>query len=605
MLDLFRSRTKAVRILLGGMMLIIGLSMVTYLIPGGFGGGGAQDQVIAEIGKEALTTREFEQQMQVARRNRQVPEASTAAFAQQTLDQMISSRVLLYEAKRMGITVSDADLANALRATLPQLFPDGQFVGTQIYAAVLAQQGTSIPEFEAEMRRELLLTKLSSIVSDTVVVTPEEVAREYKRRNEQAKLEYVELAGAQYKDKVNVDPGAIRRFYDSMKAQYQIPERRSFLMLVADAAKIGQKIVLPDDQLRKFYDQNKDQYRVPERVEVRHILLKTTDKPAADIPKIQAQAEDILKQLKNGADFATLAKKYSEDPGSAVKGGDLGWIVRGQTVKAFEDAAFSLPVNQLSNVIKTEYGFHIIQVLAKEPAHVKPFEEVKDQIAQELKKQQVYDTLQKLADQAHEELTKHPQQATEIASTLGLDVVPVNQFASGQPIPTLGPNPDFSDAIYALQVGGVTPVMAAPGDRLVVAVLTGITPQRPAEFSEMEDRIRKVLAHQDLSDLLTRTATEVLNKAKASGGDLRKVAQQMGLEVKTTQDFSPDGAADGIGPASLLLPAFDQPVGTVFGPVTLADQRSPTRRGPISRGPYGCKRAASGSSCLSIPSGPR
>jgi peptidyl-prolyl cis-trans isomerase D len=573
MFDLFRSRAKAVRIFLGALLVLVALSMVTYLIPGGFGGGGAQDQVIAEIGKETLTYPQFTQQMEMAKRNKAIPAGAGAAFAQQMLDQMISSRALLYEAKRMGLTVTDAEVANRLRSLMPQLFPNGQFVGTQVYAAVLEQQGMTIPEFEDEIRREMLMNKLTDVVSDTVVVTPQDVTREYQRRNEKAKLDYIALTEAKYKNDVNISPAQVRAYYESTRAQYHIPEKRSFEMVVADAAKISQTITIPDAELRKFYDQNKEQYRVPERVKVRHILLKTTDKPAADIPKIQAQAESILKQLQNGANFAELARKYSEDPGSAEKGGDLGWVVRGQTVKAFEDAAFSLKPGQLSGVIKTEYGFHILQVMDKEPGHVKPFEEVKDQIAAERKRQQVYDTMERLADQAHDELTRHPQQVAEIASKLGLEVVTVNQARAGQPVPVFGRNPDFSDAIASLPVGGVTQVMQAPGDKLAVAVVTGITPQKPAELSDVEGPIRDLLARQDLTALLVRKANEAMEQAKASGGDLKKVAQQMGLEVKTTQSFSPDGAADGIGPASLLQAAFDQPVGSVFGPVTVGDER--------------------------------
>jgi peptidyl-prolyl cis-trans isomerase D len=573
MFDLFRSRTKAVKILLGAILLLVALSMVTYLIPGGFGSDRGQDQVIAEIGKRPLTVTEFQQRLEVARRNRTIPPGAAAIFAQQLLDQMISTEALTYEAQRLGITISNADLAKALRATLPQLFPDGQFVGKDVYASFLAQQNLTIEEFEADMRQDLLVGRLNGLVADNVIVTPDEVVQEYQRREQKVKLEYVALAPAKFADKVSITPAEIQGYFNSMGAQYRTPETRKFQMLVIDAARVSQKISISDDQLRHFYDQNKDQYRTPERVHVRHILLKTTDKQPAEVAAIQAKAEGLLKQLKAGADFAALAAKYSEDPGSAAKGGDLGWIVRDQTVKAFESAAFSLQPNQLSAVIKTEYGFHIIQVLEKQDAHLKSFEEVKDQIAQERKKQLAYDTMQQLADQAHDELVKHPLQGTEIAARLGIDQATVSNAAAGQPLPVFGTNPDFSDAIASLAVGGVTPVMQAPGDKLAVAVVLGITPARPAELSEVEGQIRGTLTQLKLSDAVKRAANELLDKAKASGGDLRKASQGMGLEVKTTQEFGPDGAADGIGSATSLMAAFDQPVGSVFGPILLGGRQ--------------------------------
>jgi peptidyl-prolyl cis-trans isomerase D len=543
--------------------------MVTYLIPGGFSNQSGQDVVIAEIGKTPLTVTDFQQRMEAAQRNKSIPPGAQAIFAQQMLDQMISTQALAYEAERLGIVITDADLVRVLRADLPQLFPNGQFVGKDAYANVLAQQNLTIPEFEAQMRQDLLISRLSGVVASNVVVTPDEVVKEYQHKEQRVKLEYAALAPDKLASQVSITPAEEQTYFNTFRAGYRIPERRSFQMLVVDAARVTQRINLSDDQLRRFYDQNKDQYRIPERVHVRHILLKTTDKPPAQVTALETKAGDLLKQIKAGANFADLAQKNSEDPGSAVKGGDLGWIVRDQTVKAFENAAFSLKPGELSGVIKTEYGFHIIQVLERQDARVRPFEEVKDQISQERKKQMAYDTMQQLADQAHDELVKHPQQGAEIAGRLGVDLVPVENVTPRQPVPIFGPNPDFSEAIASLAMGGVTPVMQAPGDKLVVAVVTAFTPGRQAELAEAEPSVRAAITRLKVSDAGHNAAAELMAKAKAAGGDLQKAAKEMGLEVKTTQAFGPDGAADGIGPASQLTPAFDQPVGTLFGPILI------------------------------------
>jgi peptidyl-prolyl cis-trans isomerase D len=325
--------------------------------------------------------------------------------------------------------------------------------------------------------------------------------------------------------------------------------------------------------LRRLYDANKDQYRMPERVKVRHILLKTTDKPKEELPKIRAKAEDLLKQVNSGGDFAELAKKNSEDPGSAVQGGDLGWIVRGQTVPNFENAAFSLKPKQISGIITTEYGFHIIQVMEKEDARVKPFEEVKDQIANERKKQQVYDTMQRLADQSHDLLVKSPSSGQQIAQQLGATFVHVDKAGAGDPVPEFGVNPDFEATVAGLPKGGVTPVMQAQGNKLAVAAVTDILPARQAELSEVENQIRGDLVSQKLASYLVQKANEAAQKAKEFNGDLKKLAQSMGLEVKTTQEFTRGGAADGIGPAGAVLQAFSQPTGAIFGPVNVEQNR--------------------------------
>jgi peptidyl-prolyl cis-trans isomerase D len=572
MFDLFRSRAKAVRIGIWAMMIMIALAMLTYLIPGGFSNQGGQDMVMAEFGKQTLTVADFQQHMELARRNQTVPPGAEGMFTQQVYDRLMNTESLVYEAHRLGMDVTDADLAQALRSAIPQLFPNGQFVGTAAYAEVLGQRNMTIPEFESEMRRELLISRLTGMVSDNVMVTPQEVLREYQRRERRVRIEYVAIAPDKVTSKISVSPAEIKTFYDTFKSGYRIPERHSVQMLVVDAARVSQRVSLSDEQLRRFYDQTREQYRVPARVHVRHILLKTTGKPAAEVPQIQAKADNLLKQLKAGADFADLAKKNSEDTGSAAKGGDLGWIVRDQTVKAFESAAFSLKPGEISGVIKTEYGFHIIQVLERQEARLKPFEEVKDQIAAERKKQLALDTVQQLADQAHDELTKHPQQAAEIANRLGIDVVSVQNVAPGQPVPVFGANPDFQDALNGLAVGGVTPVMQGPGDKLVVTVVTAFTPGRTADLAEVEGQLRAQIVRLKTSDAAREAANELIAKAKADGGDLKKAAQQMGLEVKTTAPFGPDGAAEGIGAASLLGAAFTQPAGSLFGPVHAGNQ---------------------------------
>jgi len=351
MFDLFRSRAKAVRIFLGALLLLVAASMVTYLIPGGFSNQGGQDQVIAEIGKQPLTVTDFQQRMEMAQRNKSIPPGAGALFAQQLLDQMISTEALAYEAQRLGVVVTDADLARALRASMPQLFPNGQFVGKGTYAAFLAQQNLTIPEFETQMRRELLISRLSGLIVDNLVITPEEVVRDFQHKEQRVKLEYVALSPDKLASQVSITPAEMKIYFDTFRAQYRIPERRSFQMLVIDAARVSQRIAISDDQLHRYYDQNKDQYRIPERVHVRHILLKTTDKQPAQVATLEAKAQDLLKQIKAGANFEDLAHKNSEDPGSAAKGGDLGWIVRDQTVKAFENAAFSLKPGELSGVI--------------------------------------------------------------------------------------------------------------------------------------------------------------------------------------------------------------------------------------------------------------
>ncbi len=571
MFDLFRSRAKAVRYLLGAVLMVVALSMVVTLIPGFGSGGGSRDQIVAEIGSDVITWREAYLNVQRAIRNKAFPIELKYVYVPQLVDRMIVERALAYQAERLGFQVSDEEVQVGIRSILPQLFQDGKFVGTEIYARFLAEQNLTIPEFEANVRKQMLLVKLQNLVAGSVVVTPAEIELEYRRENEKVKLQYVAISPAKYRPQVTVSAEEIRTYFEKSRDLYRIPPKRSLALLVADEAEVEKRITVPESELRRAYEANKEQFRTPEQVKVRQILLNTTDKPKEEIPKIQAKAEELLKQIKSGADFATLARKFSEHQESASKGGDMGWIARGQA--AFESTVFAMKPNQISDVVRTESGFHILQVLAKEEARLKPFEEVKGQLAQERKKQLVVEAMHSLTEQAQEELAKSPQQAEQIARRLGLQFVKAEKVGPGDPVPEIGVNREFEEALAGLQKGQVTQVMQGRGNKLVVAVLTDIFPERPAELSEVESQIKDRLASEKAAQLVEQRAREAAEKAKTFNGDLKKVAQAMGLEVKTTQDFGQDGAADGVGAASQLPDAFRLPVGGVFGPVVIGDQR--------------------------------
>lgn len=572
MFDLFRSRARAVRYLLGALLLLVALSMVITLIPGWGTDLRAGDTIVAEIGDEVLTVLDVQRAIQMQLRGRAIPPDMVAIYVPQFIDQMITERAIAYQAQRMGFTVSERELATTIESIFPQLFEGGRFAGRDVYANLLAQQNLTIPEFEANLRKQLLLTKLQGLVAESVVVGPAEIEREFRRRNDKVVIEHVAVAPDRYRSEVRVTPEEIREYFEKNRTAYRIPEKRSFDMLIIDEAAVARSVTVPEEDLRRAYEANRETYRTPERVHVRHILLKTTDKPKEDIPKVKARAEDLLKQIRAGADFAELARKHSEDPGSAAKGGDLGWIVRGQTVKAFEETAFTLKPNQVSNVVSTEYGFHILQVLDKQEARLTPFAEVRDQLAEERKRQLVYDRMQVLSDQARAALQKDPRGAERIARELGIDFVRVPPAAAGDPIPQLGRSRELEEALLPLRAGEVTPIVQVAGNKLVVAAVTAVLPPRQAEFSEVEAQIRATLTEGKLRQLVEQRARELLEKARATG-DLQQAARQMGLEWKKTQAFARTGAADGLGSAAYLEQAFKGRPGEIFGPVAVEDKR--------------------------------
>jgi peptidyl-prolyl cis-trans isomerase D len=574
MFDLFRSRDKAVRILLGGLLLLVALSMLTYLIPSYNTGSSSSDMVVAEIGKDTITLPEVQQIIQMNMRGRQMPPELMPHYVPQFINSMVTEHALAYEAHRLGFKVSDADLADGIRQTLPQLFQDGKFAGKDAYAQVLAQQNLTIPQFEQDMSRQLLITKLRDVALEGTVVTPQEIEQEYKKRNDKMKLEYVKIAPDKLRPEVKITPDDERKYYEGNKPLYQVPEKRNLAVLLVDQAKMEQTIQPTDADLLKQYSDNKDNYRTPERVNVRHILLKTTGNAQQDAA-VKAKADDLVKQLRatKGANFAEMAKKYSEDPGSKDKGGEYEGVVRGQMVPEFEKAAFSLKPGEISDPVKTAYGYHILTVLSHEQAQLKTFDEVKAQLASEYKKQRVNDLMQQASDKAQAALTKDPMHPEAVAASLGLTYVKADNVAPGDSVPGVGVNKDFDDSTAALKPGEVSQPVVIPGNKIAMAVPTGTTPSHPASFEEVQAKVHDAVMKERVDQLVNQRASQLAEKARTNGGDLAAAAKSLGMEVKTSEAVDRNGAVEGLGPASMLPDAFTKPVGTIIGPNGISDSK--------------------------------
>ncbi|MBS1824663.1 MAG: peptidylprolyl isomerase [Acidobacteria bacterium] len=572
MFDFFRSQQKTTKYLLGGLLSIVAISMVVTLIPGfgSSGSGGANDQVVAEVGKDQVMLREVQMGLNDTVRGKNIPPELVSVYAPQIVNQIVTERALAYYAKELGYQATDEDVAQVIQLMVPQLFEGGKFVGKEAYAQFLAANNTSITEFEKQARLRASLRRMQSAVLEGMVVTPEELEREYRARNEKVAIEFAKIDPVKIQSEIKVTPEEINAHWAISKAQYKVQEKRGFRMVIVDEAKVSASIQTNEASLRAYYDANKEQFRTPERAKVRHILIKTMEKPKDQEEALKKKAEDLLKQIQGGADFAELAKKNSEDTVSAAKGGDLDWVARGQTVKPFEDAAFALAPKQLSGIVKTEFGFHILQTMEKETARLKPFEEVKDQIAKDQSKQQVFDRMQQIADQVRSALVKNPGAAEQLASELKVGFAKVDKAGRGEVLPLVGQVTDIDNAVFDLkEKGAVTDIVTTTSNKLVVAVLDEVFPARQAELNEVEGDIRKTIASERANRILNERAKALLDKVKSMGGDLRKAAASMSIEVKSAAEFGRDGNVEGLGTANYVEEAFRRDVGAVFGPVNV------------------------------------
>ena len=571
MFNLFRSNAKITRFLLGGLLLIVAASMVTYLIPssGLTSATSTSDGVIADVGGARITADEAKAQVDRLVAGGRLPREAVDAYLPQLLDQMIEDRAVLYSFEKMGLTVSDEEVLLQMMSMYPQVFKDGKLTSTDQLAQLFeSQMRLSLTEGVEAMRRDLLLKKVQNLTYSAVVIAPPEVDKALTQKHQTAKIEYIAFPPAKFRGQVNPTPEELRKNYEANRAQYALPETLSFQVLVADQAKMAQSLTISEAQLRSAYSGSMDNFRFPERAKVRHILLMTQGKSDAEKKAALSKAQDLLKQVTGGGDFAELAKKNSQDPGSAQNGGDLGFIVRGQTVPEFEKFVFAAKPKDISGVITTEYGYHIIQVLEKEPARVKPFEEVKASLEEQLKKQGVGDKMQAAADQARAALQKAPGSAAEVAKQLSLELITVSKADAGQPIPNLGPSPEITAAVAAMKPNDVSDVLVLAGNRLAVVVFNEKTPPRPAEFADVQFKVRDQIvasASQKLADEAAKKAAEQIR----GGADLAKVAAAFKLEVTKSIDFTPTDSVEGLGPAATINMVFSQPVGTVTGPLMI------------------------------------
>jgi peptidyl-prolyl cis-trans isomerase D len=486
----------------------------------------------------------------------------------QIVKQMIDERAMAYEAGRLGLKVTPEETDTAIVDTLPpQLIKDGKVDGATL-TSVLQQEGLTLADLKTSTARQLLVNRLEQIVAQGVVVSPRDIESEFRKRNDKVKIEYALLAPAKYQSEAEPSDAETKAYYDAHKAEFKVPEKKSYAIILLDPQIIGASIQPAEAQLQADYNSRRNDFQTPERVKVRHILLKSD---ASNDAQIKPKAEALLKQIQGGGDFAKLAKDNSQDPGSGAQGGELGWIVKGQTVPEFEKSAFSLQPGQTSGLVKTTYGYHILQLEAHEQAHLQPFDDVKSQLTMDYQKKQAAKQMQSIADQTIAQLRKDPLHPEKAAQVAGTQVMRADNIQAGDPVPGIGTSKEFDDGMAVLRKGEITqgPIVLQNG-KAVIATVTDVQPAHASTFEEAKADARNKASQEKLDRLLDQKANELVAKAKSMDNDLEKAAKSLGIEIKTSPDVDRNGAIESVGAASGLPDAFTRPVGSLLGPVQVS-----------------------------------
>jgi len=495
-------------------------------------------------------------------------------FAQRAADQLVDRQALVAEAQHLGLKITPQEVKDELQHGHYSeiFFPGGTFIGEAEYQSLLQQHNLTPAMFEDNVGKEILITKLQALITGSASVSDAAIRQQFDKQNTKVKFEYAVLRQDDIKKGLHPTTEELKAFYDSHQKNYanSVPEKRKVKYATIDEGKIQAGVQVTRDELQAYYNEHRDQYRVPEQVKVSHILIKTP-LPGPDgkvdekgVAEAQRRADDLLKQLRAGAKFEDLAKKYSEDPGSAKEGGSLGWFPKGRMVPEFEKAAFSQPKGQIGEVVKSSFGFHIIRVDDRQEAHLKTLEEVKDQIEPILKQQKAQQIAQKQADDLAQ--VAKTQVLDAAAASKGVPVVTSDFFNRKDMVPGLGPAPQFMDAVFTTAEKSPAQ-MAATSQGFAVFELLAVKPQSTPTFEEIRAKVEEEFKNERSNILLSQKTQELSDRAKA-GHDLKKAAKELGATMKTSEFVAPDGQVPDIGSMTgQAAVAFNMKPGDISGAV--------------------------------------
>jgi len=383
MLDLLRRKAQSP--LIQGTILIIALVFIFW----GVGGYRGSSNYVAQVNDEVIPYETFQKAYErlanqyTEQFGGNIPKGllESIDLEGQVVEQLIQRSLLRQGAREMGIMVSDLEVRQAVEEM--EAFRSNGVFNVELYQNIISSSGMTPATFEETMRTDLLAGKVIEHLSRFAKLTPMEVNDQFAFDNAQIKIEYVSLTGSDFRDKIEAEEEQLQAYYEENQANY-MTDPQVKLQFLAFPYNTDRKPEVSQEEIASFYQDNFNRYAIPEKRRARHILIKTSEEDAIDeLEEKKNRAARILELARTGEDFSELAKQYSEGP-SAPRGGDLGAFARGRMVQAFDDAVFSMAEGEISDIVETQFGFHIIKLDKIEPAYTRKLEEVKDEIIAEL-----------------------------------------------------------------------------------------------------------------------------------------------------------------------------------------------------------------------------
>jgi peptidyl-prolyl cis-trans isomerase D len=584
MIRFLQTESRMVKALIAVVIGAASVTMVLYLIPGLSSSGASAPDTYAIVyphwysrilsSGDTVTQAHVDQVAQNQLRQRGPQYADNPMllkfFEQQVGQQLVQQQVLLQEAHKLGIEVTKEDVIKYLQTgpTGEVLYPNGKFIGEDAYAQLINDRlNMSVTDFEDGIRDDITAQRLRALITAGVTVSDQEVRETYRKANIKIKFDYAVISTEDLRKTINPSDSDLEAFFKKNSARYAqaVPEERTIAFFAFTANQIPGGAPQPSQQaIQQDYNEHKSDYAVPEQAKSRHILISVPEGADAKTDAAaKAKAETVLKQLQAGGSWSELAKKYSDDPGSKDSGGELGWAERGKMVPAFDNAIFTQKVGAIA-IVKSSFGYHVVQVEERQQAHTKPLSEVQSTIQAALAGQATKLAEQQYAQALTTEAVKNGLEKTAAAHHLNL--VTTQPIAHDGVIAAL---PDSTQLLAkAFQAKQGDPPQSVPaGDGYAIFEVTGIAPAHAPTFADWKTHVLDDYRNEQLPALLTQKTADLAAKAKAMN-DLAKAAKAVDATLKTSDLVGGSGQVPDFGEVGQVAPQlFDMNAGAISGPI--------------------------------------
>jgi peptidyl-prolyl cis-trans isomerase D len=484
----------------------------------------------------------------------------------QAAEQLIERQLIIQDARRMGLAVSDQELATSIRDN-PSFQEEGRFVGSERYRNYVRRFTPygSVEDFESSLREDLLVRKWQELVGSGAFVPRSEIEEEFRRRHERVRMEYVALSYEDVEAEAEPTDQELQAWYRAHRDEYAVGEARQAQYVLVDQDAVTDAVEVTDEEVREYYEENAEQFTRPEQRRARHILIKAGSSASEEeLTEARQQAEQLMSRIRSGADFSELARQHSEDEGSAADGGDLGWFPRGRMVPEFDEAVFGMEPGELAGPVRTNYGFHVIRLEEIREAGTQPLEEVREQIRSQLRFPQLREAQQEIARQIAEQATDLDG-LRQAASERGLELQSTGLTSRRGSIEALGPAPEVIETMFSLEPDQVSDPVSLPRGEVVLLVSEVVEDHLPP-LEENRSRVLKAYRGEKAREEASRQLEQAI---MSSGEDLALTAEKLDVELRETDPELVRGQKlEGVGTDPVIeREAFSAQPGLLVGPV--------------------------------------